>query len=1080
MKTGHGKPAMALAFVASVLLAANPAAGAETYDIAPVAVWTATPTYPAGQQALDRLIDGDWATACCLLDDSSNGKAGAPITGSFVLDLGKVREVSGIRFVAHKSWVNCMASNVSVYACDDPEGKVNVRCLQDKVHLPTVNTFNAAFVTWEPVALRYLRVSINDSYAGRPAPGVGGILVDVVKKLQKTMGGGPLYDLSGTGDRRATKIAEVSCFHGQPADLTLPNTPHVAYPESRLQRDWMYQDCGVENVSMVANSVGNDRADAIGPDISQCFTSKTHSTVERAMLQKVLDELRHAGVDTSGLKQRVECLAAVAGNDPRWREVYLDACRQRRQERLKVVRQWATQFIYTKHFVLGGSQFEPTEDMSDEQWREWIPARYEGSQLCLATIGEDGTVANEVLIDKPRGVIRDPNLSFDGKTLVFAMRDDFTTDDYHLYAMDMADRRIRQITFSPTIDGKIVPCCDMEPCFAANGNIVFQSSRCGQSVDCWPRPTSNLYTCDIDGQYIRRLAFDQVQTLYPQSLADGRVLYTRWEYNDRNAFSLQSLFAMNADGTAQMAYYGNNSDWPMSLVHARGIPGTDKVIAVIMGHHSSQKGKLVVVDHSKGFEENAGIDYVAGASPDGRPGRQPSKAPEFDYYPYTAFGQIGPQWQYPFAFDEDHYLVAFSPEGYYFYKGPHHPPMAVYYMTADGNRELLAFDWTNSCGQAIPLMTTQRPPVKPSSVDWRDPWGTFYVQDVHEGPGLKGVGKGTAKRLRVVGLEYRAAAIDKNYLNGHVGGSQIQTPIAVGNGAMDVKHVLGEVDLEEDGSVYFEVPARTAVYFQLLDAKGRCVQTMRSWTMVQPGERMGCVGCHESKLQAGVMAAGMSMALRKPAQELQPLAGQPPHPLLARLRDGGHLKSIDGFLGLNKACSLDADAPTEGFSYEQLVQPIWDNHCIACHRGEGADSDKTKRSSFLLTGAVDKSPATPQTQGGRAFTQSYLALTAKGQCTPLLNWVHARSFAPMLSPYACGSARSKLMEYLEPSHYEVQVTDAEKRVIACWIDLAVPFCGSYGQANTWSKEQKELYEYYQNKRVVLGEQEMKNIKEFID
>lgn len=1062
-----------------VVMTASAGASAETHDIAPVAVWSSTPTVPVGQQTLDHLIDGDWATTCCLLDDSPSEKGKSAITGSFVLDLGRVQDVSGIRLVAHKSWVNCMASNISVYACDDREGKANVRCLKDKCPLPTVNTFNAAFVTWEPAALRYLRVSIHDSYTGQPAPGVGGILSEVVRKLPKTMGGGPLYDLTGTGDRPGTQIAEVSCFWGQPPDLPLPNPPHVAYPENRLQRDWMYQDCGVENVSMVANSVGSDRSDTIGPDISTCFTSKTDSTCERAMLRRVLEELKRSAVDTCQLAQRAEALAAAPGNDPRWRQLYFDACRERRRERLKAVRHWTSQFIYTKHFVLGGSQFEPTEDMSDEQWHEGIPARYEGSQLCLATIHEDGAVSNEVLIDKPRGVIRDPNLSFDGTTLIFSMRDNFKTDDYHLYRMDLADRRIRQLTFSPTINGKVLPCCDMEPCFAPNGDIVFQSSRCGQSVDCWPRPTSNLYACDINGRDIRRLAFDQVHTLYPQTIADGRILYTRWEYNDRNAFTLQSLFAMNADGTAQTAYYGNNSDWPMSLVHARGIPGTSKVIAIIMGHHAPQKGKLVIVDHSRGLEQNSGLEYVAGASPDGTPGRRPANTPPFDYYPMTAFGQIGPVWQYPFAFDESHYLVTFNPEGHYFYKGPFNPPMAAYYMTADGSRELLAFDWSNSCGQTVPVMPAKRPPVKPSPVDWRDPWGTCYVQDVYAGPGLEGVSRGTVKRLRVVGLEYRAAAIGKNYLCGLVGDSQIQTPVAVGNGAMDVKHVLGEVDIEDDGSAYFEVPARTAVYFQLLDSEGRCVQTMRSWTTIQPGERMGCVGCHENKLQPDSAIAELPAALQRPARKLQPLAGQPPHPLLARREYGGHLEDVDGFLGLNKPCSLDAGTPADGFSYEQLVQPILDRRCVACHQKNRVNSDKTRQSTFLLTSETDKSPATGQTGGLRAFSQSYLNLTAKGQCTPLVNWVHARSFAPMLPPYACGSTQSRLMDYFKPSHYGVQATDAERRVIACWIDLAVPFCGSYAQANTWSEEERRLYNYHQTKRVAFAEQEMKNVKELM-
>ena len=715
----------------------------------------------------------------------------------------------------------------------------------------------------------------------------------------------------------------------------------------------------------------------------------------------------------------------------------------------------------------------PTDELTDEQFYERNPDFHEGSQLCLATINEDGTIANEVLINKPRGIIRDPNLSFDAKTLIFSMRDNFETDDNHLYKMSLPDRRVQQIMFSPTVAGKTLPCSDTEPCFAPNEEIIFQSTRCGQLDVCWPRPTANLYACDINGRYIRRLAIDQVRTLYPQVLEDGRIIYTRWEYNDRNQSFLQPLFVMNADGTAQTALYGNNSEYPTSLIHSRGIPGTSKVITVASGHHVMQKGKLAVIDRSKGSEGNSGIEYVAGASPDGKPGRQPSNTHlPFDRSPYDLFGQVGPQWQYPYAFDENHYFVAFNPEGYHFLKGPFGVPFGVYYMTAEGKRELLAFDWSNSCGQAIPLMPRQQPPVKPSQVDWNRNSGTFYVQNVYVGPGLEGVKKGTIKRLRVVALEYRAAGVSSNWNRGPGGGSPSQTPISIGNGCWDVKHVLGEVDVEEDGSAYFEVPARNSVYFQLLDEKGRCVQTMRSWTMVQPGERVGCVGCHENKLQTGLTTAKMPVAFNRPARKLQPRTGQPPHPLLVRLEKEGSLENVNNFLGVNKPCSLDPQSAVDGFSYVQMVQPVWDRHCITCHQGNVSEPDKKKRSALRLTGEVVKSPpptSEPEwlqstTTGGlRDFTQSYLTLTAQGQCTPLVNWVHPQSMSAMLPPYACGSTQSKLMNYLEPSHYDVQLTAAEKRIVACWIDLAVPFCGSYGQANTWNSRQKKLYEYFQMK-----------------
>ncbi|MCY2989953.1 MAG: hypothetical protein NTY19_19085 [Planctomycetota bacterium] len=133
--------------------------GEGTHEIVPVAVWSPSPTYPPQPQPLDNLIDGNLATCCCFLDDTPTGTdpktspphGNSPVTARFVLDLGKLQPVGGIRLVAPRTWANCMAENVSVFACDDREGTRNVRCLKDHCQLPPVNTFNAAFVTWEPV-----------------------------------------------------------------------------------------------------------------------------------------------------------------------------------------------------------------------------------------------------------------------------------------------------------------------------------------------------------------------------------------------------------------------------------------------------------------------------------------------------------------------------------------------------------------------------------------------------------------------------------------------------------------------------------------------------------------------------------------------------------------------------------------------------------------------------------------------------------------------------------------------------------------------------------------------------------------
>ena len=63
---------------------------------------------------------------------------------------------------------------------------------------------------------------------------------------------------------------------------------------------------------------------------------------------------------------------------------------------------------------------------------------------------------------------------------------------------------------------------------------------------------------------------------------------------------------MNPDGTGQREFYGNNSWFPTTIAHARGIPGTQKVLAILCGHHTPQAGKLAIIDPARGRQENAG------------------------------------------------------------------------------------------------------------------------------------------------------------------------------------------------------------------------------------------------------------------------------------------------------------------------------------------------------------------------------------------------------------------------------------------------------------------------------------------
>lgn len=845
-----------------------------------------------------------------------------------------------------------------------------------------------------------------------------------------------------------------------------------AFPADQLQKDWMQQDSG-------------------SCDVSSCFTSQENAALERKMVENVLAELVGCGdALVEEFRETMTKLQGVPGSDLRWKSLYLNACTVRRAERLKNLTAHTNSVLFLKHCLIAApgnissnhhpSDFRPRDGKYPEvRHLTWKP----GSQLCRLTVAPDGSVKCETLLETAEGFIRDPALSFDGKTLVFAMRDSFRNDDFDLFLMDLATGSRTQITHKLSRGGEDFPTNNLYPCFLPNGRILFQSTRCGQLDPCGWDQTGTFYTMKADGTDIQRITYDQVTTMSPTVLDDGRVLYTRWEYNDRTPIYVQPLFTMNEDGTAQTEFYGNNSWFPTSILHARGIPGSHKVMAIASGHHVLQKGKLILIDRSKGTQEESGIEFLAGSAPDGTPGRKLASDCPMEKHKgghLDGFGQAGPQFAHPFPFSETSFLVSFTPDGYQGFGVwganvvPYKlgQPFGLYWMDDQGRRELLAFDPAQCCVEAIPVQTRVTPPSRASMVDESQNSGTFYVQNIYLGPGLAGIEPGTVKKLRVLGLQYRAAWVGSNRNDGPGGDSCAQCPIGGDNASWDVKHVLGEVDVEADGSAYFEVPAHQPVFFQCIDEKGHCVQTMRSWTLLLPGERFACLGCHEDKMQVGLASQPQStIAMGKPAQKLQPFAGVM-HPFVKRIQEEnqGLRDSVENFLGINMTDSWDENHEIAGFSFPQRVQPIWDRHCVKCHAADAKASEGTgvKPSAFLLTSKPVHDP-----RAMRFFTESYVSLTNHGRLSPLVKWLEAETVPPMLKPYEYGSGNSQLVNYLEPSHYGVNLTQEEKNVISCWIDLGVPFCGSYTESMAWPEDQKKIYEHYQQKRLIYAEEELK-------
>ncbi len=758
-----------------------------------------------------------------------------------------------------------------------------------------------------------------------------------------------------------------------------------------------------------------------------------------ALARKALDGL---GASEPGLAGRLEALSSQQPLDERAAlGLYQDACEKRRALRL-------ARWVERKARILFVEGWNLNEGRCSHAFPSDYARRYKGtfpfcpgSKLWVLDL-TDSFGRKRAILEDAGGIFRDPDLSFDGKRVLFSWRKSEKEDDFHLYEYDLDSGQTRQLTSG-------VGVADIEGCYLPNGDIVFNSTRCVIAVDCMGHPALNLYRCDKDGRFLRRLGFDQVGTSNPSVLNDGRVIFTRWEYNDRNPVFLQPLLQMNPDGTQQAEIYGGNSSWPTSLHQAHAIPGSCKILAVASGHHTWQAGLLTVVDRTRGDENGAGLEGVAP--------RRPFPKGRVDSF---LSGSGLALFQYPWPVNENECFSAaatfgnkedtVSPAGRKHLKLPH---FGIYHVRFDGARELLAKTAGVSLSQPVLLAARVPPPVIPDRADYEQKKGAFFIQDVYVGEGLEGIARGTAKRLRVVELEYRA---DDVGTVDNVAWGNVVTPVSR-NGSWDVKKVLGEAAIHEDGSVLFEVPVSTPVYFQILDDQGHMIQSMRSWVTLMPGERRSCTGCHEKQMSVPAPGAGLSIAMRQPAQKLTPF------------------------------CDVQG-----GFSFTRHIQPILDRHCIRCHKGDRygtrteASPAATNAPPFSLL-----AHASPPYEGGRKWSDGYLGLVRPRPARPRGekplgdekgDWVNPpnpSSEEAVEAPYKRGAARSRLTGLLCAKHKGVILSREELDKLACWIDLGVPFCGDYTEANAWSHAETQGYDGHLKKRAGQAEIEIDNIRKYV-
>jgi hypothetical protein len=506
--------------------------------------------------------------------------------------------------------------------------------------------------------------------------------------------------------------------------------------------------------------------------------------------------------------------------------------------------------------------------------------------------------------------VKDVDTSADGTRVIFAMRGPLTKNQkakdppsWRIYEYIIATDDLHPL-INPASDPDPPTVNDVSPHYLPDGRVVFSTTRQNQSQGILldehkpqfqaqdearqePAFVLEVYNptgLNADGTVMHQISFNQSHDRDATMLANGRVLWTRWD--NAPGKDAMSLYSANPDGTDLELYYGANS-------HMTGTNGTvvefvhphqmlDGRIMAIMRQYTKvdDGGDLVIID---------GGHYVENTQP------------LLAYPTLTGPAQTA-------ATTNDVYTIPGPSPGGRFISA---------YPLLDGTNRILV-----SWSQCRLLDTTQKPPAivpctstalaQPNvqvalplySVWLFDPTqntidpimppveGTMVtdvavaqprplpsvITDSVPGVGLDGNLQAAGVGVIDIRSVYDIDGIDTAIPDIATVADPVKTPATAGSifwpnrparfirlekavsipdktvknlsnaafGASNyMMEILGYAPIEPDGSVRIEVTGNVAFRMSVLDANARRITPAQGvWLQVKPGEVVNCNGCH--------------------------------------------------------------------------------------------------------------------------------------------------------------------------------------------------------------------------------------------
>jgi Hydrazine synthase alpha subunit middle domain/WD40-like Beta Propeller Repeat len=279
------------------------------------------------------------------------------------------------------------------------------------------------------------------------------------------------------------------------------------------------------------------------------------------------------------------------------------------------------------------------------------------------------------------GDARDPDVSFDGKKIVFAMvcpssntsmigSQPACTGQWNIWEYDMSVGGLTGGTFRRLTNGGGN---DVEPSYMPAGKgFVFTSDRQTTSstqqinghtykaLDEYERETVfNLHTMDNDGGSITQISVNQSHDRNPTVRPDGNIMFSRWDHvGGRNHFK---VFTVKPDGTNMFVLYGSHSEGnsflnPRDMDPAGSKPGyiTSDLMPLSRTHEG---GALVYVDVANYSEQDA--PAKASVTDAGGPQHQATAQSLNEDGGLSQYGRITTP--YPLWDGSDRILASFTP-----------------------------------------------------------------------------------------------------------------------------------------------------------------------------------------------------------------------------------------------------------------------------------------------------------------------------------------------------------------------------------------------------------------------------------